>query len=93
MQRFAVRIGLVNRVVPTGSARRSAVELAQQIARMPQTCLRGDRRSARVQWGDDEDTALRREFDIGMTSLGQDGIGGAARFAAGKGRGGSFDDI
>lgn len=89
----ALEFGLVNRVVPTGSARRSAVELAQQIARMPQTCLRGDRRSARVQWGDDEDTALRREFDIGMTSLGQDGIGGAARFAAGKGRGGSFDDI
>lgn len=89
----ALDFGLVNRVVPAGTARQAAVELARDIARMPQTCLRGDRRSARAQWSDDEQTALLREFAIGMTSLGEDGVAGAARFAGGKGRGGSFDDI
>lgn len=89
----ALSFGLVNRVVPAGTARAAAIELAHDIARMPQTCMRNDRRSARAQWGDDEESALRREFAIGMSSLMTDGVGGAARFASGKGRGGSFDDI
>ncbi|GAB20001.1 putative enoyl-CoA hydratase [Gordonia effusa NBRC 100432] len=89
----ALSFGLVNRVVPSGTVRAAAVALAHDIARMPQTCMRNDRRSARDQWGDDEESALRREFAIGMSSLMADGVGGAARFAAGKGRGGSFDDI
>lgn len=89
----ALSFGLVNRVVPAGTARAAAIELAHQIARMPQTCMRGDRRSARTQWGMAEKDALLREFAIGMTSLSSDGIEGAARFAEGKGRGGSFDDI
>lgn len=89
----ALGFGLVNRVVPDGTAREAAVALAHDVARMPQTCMRGDRRSARAQWGDDEETALRRELEIGVTSLLADGVAGAGRFAAGKGRGGSFDDI
>ncbi|NMO00349.1 crotonase/enoyl-CoA hydratase family protein [Gordonia sp. TBRC 11910] len=89
----ALSFGLVNRVVPAGTARAAAIALAHDIARMPQTCMRNDRRSACSQWGDDEESALRREFAIGMSSLMTDGIGGAARFASGKGRGGSFDDI
>lgn len=89
----AREFGLVNRVVPAGTARAAAIGLAHQIARMPQTCLRGDRRSARSQWSDDEPAALAAEFAIGMESLRADGVAGAGRFAAGKGRGGSFDDI
>ncbi|GAA4384905.1 crotonase/enoyl-CoA hydratase family protein [Tsukamurella soli] len=89
----ALFIGLVNRVVPSGTARAAAIALAHDIARMPQTCMRGDRRSARAQWGDDEVVAMRREFSIGMASLVADGVGGAARFASGRGRGGSFEDI
>lgn len=89
----ALTFGLVNRVVPAGTAREAAVALAHDIARMPATCMRGDRRSARAQWADSEEAALRREFAIGMTSLRADGVGGAQRFAAGRGRGGSFDDI
>ncbi|EGD55516.1 crotonase/enoyl-CoA hydratase family protein [Gordonia neofelifaecis] len=89
----ALGFGLVNRVVPSGTAREAAVALAHDIARMPATCMRGDRRSARAQWSDTEEAALRREFAIGMTSLQSDGVGGAGRFASGKGRGGSFDDI
>ena len=89
----AFGFGLVNRVVPAGTAREAAVALAHDIARMPQTCLRGDRASARAQWGETEEAALRREFALGMVSLRTDGVAGAARFAAGKGRGGSFEDI
>lgn len=89
----ALAFGLVNRVVPTGQSRTAAVELAQQLARMPQTCLRGDRRSARAQWGLDEEQAMAQELRIGQASLASDGVQGAGRFAAGRGRGGSFDDI
>ena len=45
----ALSFGLVNRVVPDGDARAAAVDLAREIARMPNTCMRGDRRSARDQ--------------------------------------------
>ena len=89
----ALSFGLVNRVVPAGEARSAAVALAHEIARMPQTCMRGDRRSARDQWSLDESAALGEEFRIGMESLVADGVDGAGRFASGKGRGGSFDDI
>ncbi len=89
----ALGLGLVNRLVAPGTARDEAVALARDIARMPQTCLRGDRRSARAQWGETEAAAMARELEIGMTSLAVDGIGGAGRFADGKGRGGSFEDI
>lgn len=89
----ALDFGLVNRVVPVGSARDEAVALARDIARMPQVCLRGDRRSAREQWSLDEQSALQHEFEIGLTSLERDGVTGAGRFADGKGRGGSFEDI
>ncbi len=88
----ALSFGLVNRVVPSGTARSAAVALAHDIARMPQTCMRNDRRSARAQWGDNESDAILRESAIGVSSL-SDALTGAARFADGKGRGGSFDDI
>lgn len=89
----ALEFGLVNRVVPDGTARDAAVELAHDIARMPQVCMRGDRRSARAQWGMDEASAIRFELEVGMESLRRDGVAGAARFAAGAGRHGSFDDL
>ena len=89
----ALSFGLVNRVVPTGQARAAAVELAHEIARMPQQCLRGDRESAIAQWGENEADAMERELRLGMTSLAADGLAGAGRFAEGRGRSGSFDDI
>lgn len=89
----ALDIGLVNRVVPPGQARAAAVDLAHDIARMPPVCMRGDRRSARAQWGRDEVEAMTLEYEIGLTSLSEDGVAGAQRFAAGHGRHGSFDDL
>lgn len=91
--REALDFGLVNRVVPPGGARAHAEALAAEIARMPQTTMRGDRRSARSQWGQSEETAMFEEFEIGMTSLQTDGIAGAGRFAEGAGRHGSSEDI
>ena len=41
MEAFAM--GLANRVVPKGTARKAAEELAREIARFPQACMRGDR--------------------------------------------------
>ncbi len=91
--REALDIGLVNRVVPAGQARVQAEALPADMARMPQTTMRGDRRSAREQWGRSEPEAMAAEFRIGLASLEADGVAGAARFAAGAGRHGSFTDI
>src|SRR6478735_8114735 len=82
----ALSIGLVNRVVAAGTALQEAQALAARIAAFPQTCLRGDRASLLEQDGLDEEAALANEFRHGMISLTADGLGGAARFAAGEGR-------
>ncbi|MFK4144877.1 crotonase/enoyl-CoA hydratase family protein [Streptomyces sp. NPDC004065] len=87
----AYAMGLVNRVVPTGRARAEAEELAAAIARFPQDCLRSDRASVLEQEGLDEAAALRGELRHGMGVLAE-GLKGAARFAAGAGRHGSFTD-
>jgi enoyl-CoA hydratase len=54
-------------------------------------CLRNDRRSALAQWSLDWDAAQAFEVELGMQTLrsGQSREG-AARFAAGEGRGGAF---
>ncbi|MGV9245186.1 crotonase/enoyl-CoA hydratase family protein [Streptomyces sp. NPDC003710] len=90
--REAHGMGLANRVVPTGRARAEAEELAAEIARFPQACLRGDRASVLGQEGLDEQAALRGELRYGMDVLAA-GLEGAGRFAAGAGRHGSFTDL
>ncbi|MFI7693571.1 crotonase/enoyl-CoA hydratase family protein [Nonomuraea sp. NPDC049655] len=82
-------MGLVNRLVPTGTARRHAEELAARIAAFPQACLRGDRLSLLEQHGLPEDEAMRNELRHGLVSL-PDAAEGAARFAAGAGRHGDL---
>ncbi|MEW2512682.1 crotonase/enoyl-CoA hydratase family protein [Streptomyces sp. NPDC046870] len=89
--REAYGMGLVNRLVPAGHARAEAEALAAEIARFPQACLRGDRASVLDQEGQDEETALRGELRGGMGVLAE-GVEGAARFASGAGRHGSFTD-
>jgi enoyl-CoA hydratase len=86
----ALAIGLANRVVPAGQALTAAVELAQQLAAFPQTCLRNDRLSAREQHGLSEVDALAHELSYGKQSLAADTLAGAARFTAGAGRHGQF---
>jgi enoyl-CoA hydratase len=85
----AHRIGLANWVVPTGTARAAAEELAAQLAKLPQTCMRHDRLSLLEQDGRTERDALIGEFAHGQVSLRSDALGGAAAFAAGAGRHGT----
>lgn len=87
----ALTMGLVNRVVADGSAREAAEALARQIADFPQQCMRADRHSARAQWDTSRADALRAEGAGGYPVLFAEGVGGAARFAAGAGRHGHFD--
>jgi enoyl-CoA hydratase len=90
----ALAIGLVSRLVPKGASRAAAEALAAEIARFPHVCLAADRESARAQWGLDEDAAFAREFTLGMAALeANETFSGAARFAGGKGRKGSFEDL
>ncbi|MFI9510440.1 crotonase/enoyl-CoA hydratase family protein [Nocardia sp. NPDC052566] len=86
----ALQMGLVNRVVPTGDARRVAEELAAQLAVLPQTCLRTDRMSMLEQEGREEEAAMRNEFRHGLGALADGALDGAQRFAAGAGRHGVF---
>jgi enoyl-CoA hydratase len=85
--------GLANRLAREGEARREAIELAKQIARFPQRCLRADRASAYAGWSRDLDAALRAEAQRGVPVLAAESRDGAARFVAGKGRGGDFGSI
>lgn len=87
----AFAIGLANRLAPKGGALAAALELAGQISKFPQMCLRNDRLSALAQWSLDWDAAQAFEVELGMQTLrsGQSREG-AARFAAGEGRGGAF---
>ncbi|MFG1706664.1 crotonase/enoyl-CoA hydratase family protein [Nonomuraea sp. M3C6] len=87
--REAYKMGLANRLVPTGTSRQHAEALAGEIARFPQACLRGDRLSLLEQDGLPEEDAMRNELRHGLVSL-PDAVGGAARFAAGAGRHGDF---
>src|SRR5689334_9282692 len=87
----ALSIGLVNRVVPQGTARQAAEELALEIARFPQTCLRGDRLSAYEQFDLTLADALANEFRHGTAALREETVAGATRFASGAGRHGSFE--
>jgi enoyl-CoA hydratase len=91
--REAYAWGLANRLVPAGQALAEARTLAEQLTKFPQTCLRSDRRSSYEQWSLEIAEALANEARCGAPALQAEARSGAARFAAGKGRGGSFGDI
>ena len=88
----ALQMGLVNRVAPKGQARGAAIALAQELARLPQACLRNDRQSAYEQFDLSLAEALANEFQHGLASLAAGAQAGAARFAGGAGRHGSFHE-
>lgn len=85
--------GLANRLAPEGQALTEAKALANVLAKFPQTCLRSDRQSSYEQWALDLPAALINEARHGMPALQAETRKGAARFAAGKGRGGDFGEI
>jgi enoyl-CoA hydratase len=88
----ALRTGLANRLVEPGRALDAALELADELARFPQRCLRSDRRSALEQWGLSLGDALAHEMRLGLEVLASgESLEGAARFERGAGRHGRFE--
>jgi enoyl-CoA hydratase len=87
-------MGLANRLVEPGQALEEAVALGRRLAKFPQRCLRSDRRSAYDQWSLGQGEALLHETRLGLEVIrsGETGAG-AARFASGVGRHGSFEDF
>lgn len=86
----AKQIGLANRVVPPGTSRAAAIELAQQLAALPQNCMRSDRLSAIEQWSMTPGEALAHEVVVGMQTIRSgETVEGAARFRDGAGRHGA----
>ena len=86
----AYQMGLVNRLVKNGDAREKAELLAQEIAALPQTCMRSDRASTLESMSLGFDDAIANEFMHGMATLSDPGvIEGVSRFRGGAGRGGS----
>jgi len=88
--REALAMGLANRVVADGESRPAAEALAHAIAAFPQRCVETDRASLLDQWGLRHDQAMAREFENGVGVVAAEGVGGAARFVSGEGRGGRF---
>jgi enoyl-CoA hydratase len=85
----AYEIGLANRLCADGDALASALALAEELAALPQLCLRADRRSALEQWGLSEEEAAVTEARNGRGVIESgETAAGALRFAAGAGRGG-----
>ena len=86
----ALRIGLVDRVVPKGDALTAALALADDLAELPQACLRADRRSAIDQWTLPLTDALAHEHATGVPVLQSPELAaGLAQFVGGAGRGGA----
>jgi enoyl-CoA hydratase len=86
----ALRIGLVERAVAPGSALAEAQALARELASLPQSGLRADRRGVLHQWSLGWREATLAEYRQGMAVI-QSGEAteGAKRFAEGEGRHGS----
>ena len=89
----ALQFGLANRLVPAGQALAAARKMALEVAKFPQLCMRADRRSSYEQWSLDLPEALVNEAEGGEEPRAKEAQAGAARFAAGKGRGGDFNSI
>jgi enoyl-CoA hydratase len=84
----ALRIGLVNEVVPAGAALDRALELAERIAGFPQETMLADRRAAIEGAGVPVAAGLELEDRLGRENLAA-AARGAARFAGGEGRDGA----
>jgi enoyl-CoA hydratase len=65
----ALRIGLVNEVVPSGTCVRRALELAREIAALPQPAIRTDKEAAVRGFGRPLDEGLRIEAECFTRSI------------------------
>jgi enoyl-CoA hydratase len=81
-------MGMLTEIVPAGRHLERALELAEGLARFPQRTMLADRRAALEGFGLPLADALALEAEAGPEVF-EDGARGAARFAAGEGRGGA----
>jgi len=90
----ALMFGLANRVVPKGKSLDEALVLARQLLNFPQMCMNLDRASCynAAYNATSFEEALRFEYNEGKNVLSLESVKGAARFSAGFGRHGNFDD-
>jgi len=84
----ALAMGMLTEVVPDGAHLGRALELAEGLARFPQSTMLADRRAAIEGFGLPLADALAFEAQAGPGVF-EEGARGAARFAAGEGRGGA----
>ena len=84
----ALAMGLITELVAPGTHLERALELAEGLARFPQRTMLADRRAAIEGFGMPLADALALEAAAGPDVF-ADGARGAARFAAGEGRGGA----
>ena len=83
----ALSMGLVNRLAESGGALGAAVDLAHQLAGLPQRCLRNDRASVYEQWDRSWSEATSNEVRRGLDTIASgETLAGAARFSGGAGR-------
>jgi enoyl-CoA hydratase len=89
----AKEMGLVSEVVPPGKHIERAVEIANQLAKFPQTAMLNDRRAVYEGLGRPTSVALQVETRLGLETIRSGEMeAGLDAFKSGKGRGGSFDD-
>jgi enoyl-CoA hydratase len=84
----ALDMGLVTEIVPTGRHLDRALELAERLSQFPQETMLADRMAALEGIGMPFEQGLEREARSGL-ALHEIAQRGAARFAAGEGRGGA----
>ena len=90
----AKSMGLTNRLSKPGEALKDALNLAEQLCRFPQQCLRSDRLSSYSQWSRSLPDALADETLSGLEVIRSgETQAGASRFAEGKGRHGDFEAL
>jgi enoyl-CoA hydratase len=85
-------MGLVTEVVPAGGHLERALEIAEGLARFPQDTMLADRRAALEGIGLTFEEGLALEARNGPATL-ETAWRGAARFAAGEGRGGAGSGV
>ncbi len=85
----ALAMGLLTEVVPSGAHLQRALALAEGIAGFPQRTMLADRRAAIEGFGLPLADGLALEAQGASAEVHADGAAGAARFAAGEGRGGA----
>jgi enoyl-CoA hydratase len=75
----ALRIGLVNEVVPRGQSLARAMKLAKELCALPQGAMRSDKEAAQRGWGLPLQEGLRIEAELGQNAIGSDDMREGAR--------------